>query len=105
MLLALSAHHVDRYASNLTLRADRDRLLVASRRQVQGRGETRGLDEDLDLAAAGPALQVAIDVAAGFAPGADNAVALRGHIAAEIEFVAVAGAAQGLLQATAAAID
>lgn len=105
MLLALAAHHVDRYASDLSLRTDRDRLLVAAGRQVQGRGETRRLDEDFDLAAASPALQVAIDVAAGFAPGADNAVALGGHIAAEIEFVAIAGATQGLLQAAAAAID
>src|SRR5258708_32111005 len=105
MMLALSAHHVDRYAPDLALGTDRDRLLVAARRQVQGRGETRGLDEDIDLAAACLALQVAVDVAARFAPGAGDAVALADHIAAEIEFITVAGAAQGLLQAAAAAVD
>src|SRR5207244_12000517 len=55
--------------------------------------------------AARRALQVAVDVAAGFAPGPDDAVALGRHIAAEIEFVTVAGAAQRLLQGASATID
>src|SRR5882757_8295432 len=88
MRSALAAHHADRYAPDLALRADRDRLLVAAGRQIQRCRETGGLDDDLDLTATGPALQVAVDIAARLVPGADNAIgALGGDIAAEIEFV------------------
>src|ERR1700736_634656 len=105
MLLALSAHHVDRHASNFALRIDRYRLPVAARGQGQGRGKSCGLDEYVDPAAAGLALQIAIDIAARFAPRTGDAVALTDHVAAEIEFVAVACAAQALLQAASTAID
>src|SRR5258708_2908067 len=63
------------------------------------------LDEHVDLAAARGALQIAEDVAAGFAPVAGNAVALARHVAGEIELVAVAGAMQVLLQAHARRVD
>src|SRR5258708_24682703 len=43
------------------------------------------LDEHVDLAAARGALQIAEDVAAGFAPVAGNAVALARHVAGRSE--------------------
>jgi CobQ-like glutamine amidotransferase family enzyme len=57
-----------------------------------------GLDEYVDLTAAGGALQTAENIAARFAPVAGNPVALARNIAAQVELVAVAGAAQVLLQ-------
>src|SRR5262249_31842485 len=64
-----------------------------------------GLHEHLDLAAACGALQIAEHVAAGFAPTPGNPVAVAGHVARQIELVAVARAVQALLQPRAAAVD
>ena len=91
---ASALHHRDVDAADLALGADLNRLLVAGGPQCQVGGKSRRLDEHVDLAAARGALQIAEDVAAGFAPVAGNAVALAGDVAAEIEFVAVAGAMQ-----------
>ena len=49
--------------------------------QVQLGGKAGGLDEHVDLAAAGGALQIAEDVAALLAPVAGDALALAGHVA------------------------
>ena len=81
------------------------RLLVAGGFQRQVGGKSRGLDEHLDLAAAGGALEIAEDVAAFFAPVAGDAVAVARDLAAQIAFVAVAGAMQILLQAQSVAVD
>src|SRR6185312_17338537 len=72
-------------------------------RQVGGKAV--GFDEDVDLTAAGSALQVAEDVAAGFAPVAGDTLAIRRHVAGQVELVAVARAVQFLLEAHACAAD
>src|SRR6266851_4725097 len=51
------------------------------------------------------ALQVAENIPARFTPVARNAITLAGHIAAQFEFIAVAGAAKRLLQAHSGAVD
>ena len=81
------------------------RLLVAGGSQRQVGGKSRRLDEHLDLAAARGTLQIAENIPASLAPVAGDAVALAGDIAAQVEFVAVAGAMKVLLQTEAAAID
>ena len=96
---ASALHHRDGDAADLALGADLHGLLVAGGPQRQVGGKPRSLDEHVDLAAARRALQVAENIPAGLAPVAGNPVALAGHIAAEVEFVAVAGAMQVLLQA------
>src|SRR3954467_14809260 len=85
-------------AADFTLGADLDDLLGAVGAQVQIGGKSGRLDEHVDLSAARGALQIAEDVAALLAPIAGDAVALAGDVAGEIEFVAVAGAVQVLLQ-------
>ncbi|MGY3466060.1 hypothetical protein ACVW0I_002931 [Bradyrhizobium sp. LM6.11] len=62
-------------------------------------GEAVGLDEHLDLAAAGGALQIAEDVAVGLAPIAGDALALARHVAGEVELVTVGRTVQRLLEA------
>ena len=81
------------------LEFDLHHLLAAVGAQVQVGGKSGGLDEHVDLAAAGGALQIAENVAALFAPVAGDALTLAGHVAGKIELVAVAGAMQVLLQA------
>ncbi len=101
----LALRHRDIHASDLALGADLHGLAVAAGPQGQVGGKPRGLDEYFDLAAAGCALQVAENIPARLAPVAGDAVALAGHIAAQVELVAVAGAMQILLQAQSAAVD
>src|SRR4029077_20959185 len=96
---ALRQRDVD--AADLALGLDIHDLLGAVGAQVQRGGKTRSLDEHVDGAAAGGALQVAENVAALLAPVAGDAVALAGNVADEVELVAVAGAMQRLLQAEA----
>ena len=103
--LASAPDHRDVDAPDLALGTDLHRLLVAGGPQRQVGRESGSLDEYLDLAAARRALKIAENVAAGFAPAAGNAVALAGHVAAQVEFVAIAGAMKTLLQAKPAAID
>src|ERR1700688_375355 len=102
---ASALHHRDVHALDLALGADLDGLLVAIGLQGQAGGKSGGLDEPLDPATAGGALQTAVHIAAGFAPVARNPVALARDIAAQVEFVAVAGAMQALLEAEARAVD
>jgi len=66
--------------------------------------KSRSLDEYFDLPAARRALQIAENVPAPFAPVARNAVTLARHVAAQVEFIAVAGAMQVLLQAEPGAV-
>src|SRR5665213_2173330 len=94
----LALHHGDVDATDIALGADLHGLLVAVGPQGQVGGKSRSLDEHLDLAAARGALQVAENIPARLAPVAGNPVALAGDIAGEVEFVAVAGAAETLLQ-------
>lgn len=97
--------HRDLDAADFALGVDLDVLLVAIRPKIQVRGKSRGLDEHVDLATAGGALQIAKNVPALFAPVAGDPIALAGDIAGEIEFVAVAGAIQMLLQAKPVGVD
>src|SRR5437879_1398002 len=90
--------HRDVDAADLALGVDLHRLLGAVGAQCQVGGEAVGLDEHVDLAAAGGALEVTEDVAAGLAPIAGDPVALTRDVAGEVQLVAVAGAVQGLLQ-------
>ena len=95
---ALAAlRHRDIDASDLALGVDLHGLLVAGGPQRQAGGKSRSLDEHLDLATAGRALQIAENIPARFAPVAGNAVTLARNVAAQVEFVAVAGATEGLL--------
>src|SRR6478735_5189109 len=85
-------------AADLALGGDLHHLLGAVGAQRQIGGKAVGLDEHLDLAATGGALQIAEDVAVGLAPIAGDALALAGHVAGEVELVAVGGAVQRLLE-------
>ena len=102
---ALALRHRDADAPDLALGADLHRLLVAGGSQRQVGGKSGRLDEYLDLAAAGGTLQVAENIPAFLAPVAGDAVAVAGDLAAQIEFVAVAGAMQILLQAQSITVD
>jgi hypothetical protein len=99
----LGQRNVD--AANLALGTDLHDLLVAACPNVEGRGKTRRLDKYVDRTASRRALEVAVDVAVGFAPKPDNPVALGRDVAGQVEFVAVAGAMQSLLQIVAGAVD
>jgi hypothetical protein len=102
---ALAFRHRNRHAPDLALGADLDGLPVAGGPQRQGGGKPGSLDKDVDLATARRALQIAENIAAGFAPVAGNAVTIARDIAAQVELVAVAGAMQILLQTEASAVD
>ena len=102
---ALALHHRNCHASDLALGVDLHGLLVAGGPQCQIGGKSRSLDEHLDLAAASGTLQIAENIPASLAPVAGDAVAVAGDLAAQIEFVAVAGAMQILLQTEAGAVD
>src|SRR6266702_2405662 len=102
---ASALRHRDVDAADLALGGDLHRLLGAVGAQRQIGGKTVGLDEHIDLATAGGALEIAEDVATGLAPIAGDAVALARHVAGEVELVAVAGAVQGLLQVEAGAAN
>jgi hypothetical protein len=79
--------HRDIHAPDFALGADLHGLPVTAGAQRQAGGKSRSLDEHVDLSAAGRALQIAENIAAGFAPVAGNAVALARHIAAQVEFL------------------
>ena len=102
---ALALRHRDVDAPDLTFGADLHGLLVAGGSQRQVGCKSRSLDEHLDLATASGTLQIAENIPASLAPVAGDAVALAGDLAAQIEFVAVAGAMQILLQAKSVAVD
>ena len=92
MLAALRHRDID--APDFALGADLHRLLVAGGPQRHAGGKSRSLDEHLDLATAGRALQIAEKIPAGFAPVAGNAVTLARNVGTQVEFVAVAGATE-----------
>ena len=50
--MALALHHRDRYAPDVALRSDLNRLLVAARPQRQACRKAGGFDRHIDLAAA-----------------------------------------------------
>jgi hypothetical protein len=102
---ASALHHRDGHTPDLALGGDLHGLPVAGGRQRQVGGKSRSLDEDVDPSTARGALQIAEDIPAGFAPVAGNTVALAGDVAAQVEFVAVAGAMQILLQPKAITVD
>src|SRR5882757_1064150 len=97
--------HRDLDAADFALGVDLYVLLVAVGPQIQVCGKSGSLDEHVDLAAAGGALQIAEDIPALFAPIAGDTVTLAGDVAGEVEFVAVAGAVQVLLQAEPVGVD
>src|SRR6266581_5896289 len=92
-------------AADFTLGTDLDDLLGAVGPQVQVGGKSGRFDEHVDLSAACGALQIAEDVAALLAPVAGDPVTLAGDVAGKIEFVAVAGAVQVLLQTHPGRVD
>src|ERR1700738_4593423 len=92
----------DRGASEHALGSDHDRLLVAAGGQGEVCREPGGAGDDLKGAAAGASFEVAVDATAGFAPGPGEGPSLGEHIAGKIEFVAVAGAGEALMEAVAA---
>jgi len=82
----------------LALGADGHGLFVAVRRQGNVGGESGGVGNDLEIAVAAMSLDISVDAAAAFAPCALERAVLGDHIAFEIEFIAVAGAGQGLIE-------
>ena len=74
------------------LRLDRDRLLVATRHQIQIGGERRSLGDDLKADAFDLTGQGAGGIAGGFAPGTGNCAGGVACAAAQIEIIAVARA-------------
>src|SRR5712672_733122 len=97
--------HRDIDGSDLALGVDLHGLLAAGGSQRHAGGKSRSLDEHLDLAAARRALQIAEKTPARFAPVAGNAVTLARNLGTQVEFVAVAGAAESLLQTQSGAVD
>ncbi len=102
---ASGLRHRDLDAADFALGVDLHDLLVAIGLQIQVCGKSGRLDEHVDLAAACGALQVAEDIPALLAPVTGDALTLAGDVAGEIEFVAVAGAVQILLQAEPVGVD
>src|SRR5258708_27245298 len=94
--------HRDIDGSDLALGVDLHGLLAAGGSQ---RRKSRSLDEHLDLATARRALQIAEKIPARFAPVAVNAVTLARNVGTQVEFVAVAGAVESLLQTQSGAVD
>jgi hypothetical protein len=92
----------NRGALEHALGPDHDGLLVAPRCQRDVRGKSRRRRDDIKIAVAATSLDQTVDVSAGFIPCPGQGGALRGDIGAEIEFVAVAGAGKGLIEAGAA---
>jgi hypothetical protein len=74
------------------MRLDRDRLLVATRHQVQIGGECRSLGDDLKTSAFNLAGHGARGVAGRLAPGACDRPGGVGRAAAQVEIIAVARA-------------
>src|SRR5258706_11349516 len=102
---ALAAfRHRDIDAPDLALGADLHRLLVAGGPQRHTGGKSRSLDERLDLTTARRALQSAENIPARFAPVAGDAVTLARNVGTQVEFVAVAGATESLLQTQSGAV-
>src|ERR1700730_646131 len=101
----LCLHHRNRYASDVALGADLNGLPVAAGPQHQACGESRSLDEHVDLAAACCTLEIAENIPARLTPVAGNSLAPARNVAAQVEFVAVAGAMQILLQTQPGAVD
>ena len=60
---------------------------------------------DLDVAARAVPLDAAVDAAAGLAPASADCAALGDDIGLELEFIAVAGAGEGLVEARTAGAD
>ena len=77
---------------------DHDGLLVAARGQGDIRVKAGRTGDDLEIAVAAVALQGARDAAGGFAPSARQCAAAIDDVGGKIEFVAVAGAGQGLVE-------
>src|SRR5260370_35449772 len=90
--------HRDIDGSDLALGVDLHGLFVAGGSQRHAGGKSRSLDEHLDLATARGALQIAEKIPAPFAPVAENPVTLARNVGTHIEFVAVPGPAESLLQ-------
>src|ERR1700730_2762561 len=94
----LALHHRDVDAPDLAFGADLHGLPVAGGCQRQVGCKSRSLDEHVNPSTACRALEIAENVPARFAPVAGNPIALTRDVAAQIEFVAVAGAMEILLQ-------
>src|SRR4051794_16236242 len=99
------ARQRNRCAAELAIRADHHGLPVTGGTNREIRVEPRRAGDDLEIAVAAAALNVAVDVAAGFAPGAGEHAAAGGDVAGKIEAIAVARAGQALVQAIAAIAD
>src|SRR4029077_730843 len=79
--------------------------LGAAGAQPGAGGKSGSAGDDLENAGARASFKIAVDVAAGFAPGAADGRALGDDVAGQIEFVGVAGAGQRLLQTISARTD
>src|ERR1043165_6393289 len=102
---ALRAVQRNRSAAEGAVRADRNGLPVTCGANREIRVEPGRTGNDLEIAVAAAALNVAADVAAGFAPGAREHAAAGNDVAGKIEAIAVAGAGQTLVEAIAAIAD
>lgn len=94
----LNARQRDRGAPELAVGPDHDGLLVAARGQRNVGVESGRAGDNLEITAASASLEVSADAPAAFTPGPGEHSALRDHVAGEIEFVAVAGAGEGLVE-------
>src|SRR5450755_4915812 len=99
---ALMARQCNRGAPELALGPDHHGLPVAARGQGYVGVEPGRARQHLKTAIAAVSREGSVDAAAGFAPGPGKRSALRHHIASEVEFVAVAGAEQVLVEAVSA---
>src|ERR1700676_4510798 len=96
------ARQCNRGAPELALGPDHHGLPVAARGQGNVAVEPGRARQHLKTAIAAASLEGSVDAAAGFAPGPGKRSALRHHVASEVEFVAVAGADQVLVEAVSA---
>jgi len=101
----LRARKRDRDQPERAFGPDGHGLPVAVRGQGNVRGKSWPAGDDLKITVAAASLDVAIDVADALAPGSGQRSALGHDIAGKVEFVAVAGAGEGLIKSVATSAD
>src|SRR5262249_51517637 len=87
------------------LRAHYNALLATANLEAEFCREGFAVDQDAEFAVAATALERAVHVARGLAPDAADAAAAAPDVGRQLELVAVAGAAQALLQGQAVRAD
>jgi hypothetical protein len=102
---ALTAGQGNRGAPEAALGSDENRLPVAVRCQGKVGIETGGTRNHLEVAGGSASSESPLEPAGAFAPGSGEFASLGNDVTSEIEFVAVAGAEQGEVEAGASSAN